>query len=197
MCVRGHVDYLATIVGSILILVRTAQRGLALELSDVPVRELLAEVHTLVEPFAVAGGVSLVVDCEHAPAVVRGERTALLWVLVNLAANAVKFTPSGGRVSLSAVVLSDAVELRVADTGPGIPVSRPDAIVEPVVQAHSTDEGQRRGAGLSIARELTRLMGGELLVRTAVDVGPQVVVRFGDAWRPAQQSARVSTAKAA
>jgi signal transduction histidine kinase len=163
------------------------------------VDELLAEVHALVEPFAVAGDMALVVEGGHAPAVVRGDRTALLRVLVNLAGNAVKFTPRGGRVSLSAHVLPDAVELRVADTGPGIPSSRLEAIFEPYVQGHETDELKHRGAGLglSIARDLTRLMDGELFVRSIVGVGSLFVARFPTTCPPPGQRVRGSTARAA
>jgi signal transduction histidine kinase len=178
--VRGYVLHLAAVVDSILVLARAEHRGLAPELSDVAVAELLTDVHTLVEPFAAARGVSVAVDCERAPVAVRGERTALLRVLANLAANAVKFTPRGGRVCLSALGDSDAVELRVADTGPGIPCAQLETIFEPFVQAHATDEVDRRGAGLglAIARDLTRLMGGELFVRSAVGVGSLFAARF-------------------
>jgi signal transduction histidine kinase len=178
--VSGYVHHLAAVVDSVLVLARAEQRGLAPELSDVTVAELLADVHALVEPFAAARGVSVAVDCERAPAVVRGERTALLRVLANLAGNAVKFTSPGGRVCLSALGDSDAVELRVADTGPGIPCAQLETIFEPFVQLHPTDEVDRRGAGLglAIARDLTRLMGGELFVRSAVGVGSLFAARF-------------------
>lgn len=162
-----------------LTLVRRAQRGQPLELSDVPVPDLLAAVQALVEPFAATRGVSLVVDCEHAPAFVRAERTALLWVLMNLADNAVTCTPTGGRVVLSALVVPHAVELRVAGTAGGegrdSPFTRLDAC----------------------ARDLTRLMGGQLLDRSAAGMGSQVAVRFARAWGPAQSCADASTAKAA
>jgi signal transduction histidine kinase len=178
--VRAHVDHLAAVVGSVLTLARVAHHGAALELSDVPVPDLLADVRTLVEPFAAAGGVSLVVDCERAPAVVRGDHTALVRVLVNLAGNAIKATPRGGRVSLSAAARAHAVELRVADSGQGIPSSQLTAIFEPFVQMHLTDgkEHGGTGLGLTIARDLTRLMGGDLLVHSVVGVGSLFTVRL-------------------
>jgi signal transduction histidine kinase len=191
---RGQVDHLAAVVGSILVLARLTEPGHALELSDVPARELLAEVHDLVEPFAAAAGVSLVADNPQTPIVVRGERTALLRVLANLAGNAVKFTPRGGRVSLSALALTDAVELHVADTGPGISPAHLDAIFDPFVQVQDTNAVERRsagmGLGLSIARDLTLLMGGELFVRSTVGVGSVFVARFPANGRfPAEKAA--------
>jgi hypothetical protein len=67
------------------------------------------------------------------------------------------------------------VELRVAGAGPDIPFTRLDAC----------------------ARDLTRLMGGQLLDRSTVGMGSQVAVRFARAWGPAEWCAEVSTAEAA
>jgi signal transduction histidine kinase len=194
-----HILDLARVTGSLLILARTAQNRLAPELSDVPVHELLAAVQALVKPAAALQGVSVAVDDDHGPAVVRGERTALIWVLTNLAGNAVKLTPRGGRVSLSAVILPNAVELRVAYTGPAIRSIRLETELEPFVPVHITVGGKRREeeGELSIARELTRLMGGELVVRTAGATQTLLAMRFQSAWHPAQRCAGVPMAKAA
>jgi K+-sensing histidine kinase KdpD len=146
----------------------------------VPVRELLAEVYLLVVPFAVAAGVSLDVECEHAPDVVRGDRTALLWALMNLACSAVKISPSGGRVSLSALVGTNTVELRVADTRPGVPSLEVDEIFEPLGRQYAADE-------VKIARDLTRLMGGELFICTTAGVGSLYAMRFHAPRRLARQ----------
>jgi signal transduction histidine kinase len=176
----SHNDHLAAVVGAIFSLSRQAERGVTLQLSDVPVRELLAEAYDLVEPFAVAEGVSLVVDCEHAPTVVRGQRTALLWAMMNLACRVVKYTPSGGHVLLSAAVLLHSVELRVMHTGTETPNPRGPSLFEPFEHAYATDE-------VDVARDLTRLMGGELLFRSTVGTGALYAMRFHAAWRPARQ----------
>jgi signal transduction histidine kinase len=194
-----HILDLARVTGSLLILARTAQTRLAPELSDVPVHELLAAVQALIKPSAAKEGVSVAVDGDHAPAVVRGERTALIWVLTNLAGNAVKLTPRGGRISLSAVVLPNAVELRVAYTGPAIRSIRLEPPFEPFVPVHVSVAGKRRDeeGELSIARELTRLMGGELVVRSAGERETLLALRFQSAWHPAQRCAGVPMSKAA
>jgi signal transduction histidine kinase len=186
----SHHDHLAAVVGAIFSLSRQAERGLGLQLTDVPVRELLAEVYDLVDPFAVAEGVSLVVDCEHAPTVVRGERTALLWAMLNLACRVVKYTPNGGHVLLSAAVLLHSVELRVMHTGTETPSARGPSLFEPFEHAYATDE-------VEVARDLTRLMGGELLFRSTIGTGALYAMRFHAAWRPARQLTRLEMAKAA
>jgi signal transduction histidine kinase len=187
----SHNEHLATVVGAIFSLSREAERGLTLQLSDVPVRELLSEVYELVEPFAIAGGISLLVDSEHAPTVVRGQRTALLWALMNLACRVVKSTPTGGHVLLSAAVLLHSVELRVMHAGTETPCAKGPTLFERIEPVYATDE-------VDVARDLTRLMGGELLFRSTVGTGALYAMRFHAAWRPARQViARTPMANAA
>jgi two-component system phosphate regulon sensor histidine kinase PhoR len=185
-----HTDHLAAVVGAIFSLSPHGGQGLTLQLSDVRVRELLEEVYELVEPFADAGGVSLVVDCDHAPTVVRGQRTALLWAMMNLACRVVKSTPNGGLVLLSAAVLLHSVELRVTQGGMEVPCASGPSLFEPFEHACATDE-------VDVARDLTRLMGGELLVRSADGTGALYAMRFHAAWRPAGHVARSAMAMAA
>ena len=197
--VRAQVDHLSAVVSSVLMLASVSHRGGMLELSDVPVAELLRQVRDLVEPLATPAGVSLVVDLERAPTIVRAERNALVRVLVNLAANGIKATPRGGRVALRATALTEAVELRVVDSGPGIPADQLDAILEPFVQIQTTTSMNARGCGLglTIARDLTRMMGGELLVHSVVGVGSAFTVRFPGSLTAAEEGATAFVSKAA
>jgi K+-sensing histidine kinase KdpD len=122
-----------------------------------------------------------------------------MWVLTSLAGNAVKLTPRDGRVSLSAVALPNAVELRVVYTGPAIRSVRVDGPLASFATVHITIRGKPRDedAELSIARELTRLMGGELVVRSAGDTESVLAIRFQSAWHPAQRCAGAPMAMAA
>jgi signal transduction histidine kinase len=81
-----------------------------------------------------------------------------------MVSNACKFTPVGGSIEVTCVRLDRAVELRVTDTGPGIPPQKLDAIFEPFVQLDNglTRSSAGTGLGLSISRELARAMGGDL-----------------------------------
>jgi signal transduction histidine kinase len=93
-------------------------------------------------------------------------------ILLNLLSNAIKFTPRGGKVSLDVPVRpalpDDAIFLRVADTGCGIPRSKQELIFEPFIQAHRpVSRGTiGMGLGLAIGRDLARGMGGDLRVRS-------------------------------
>jgi PAS domain S-box-containing protein len=95
-------------------------------------------------------------------------------LLLNLLGNAVKFTPAGGRVRVEADAIDDErVEIRVVDTGIGIPAPKLESIFEPFVQVDSsrTRAAQGSGLGLAISRDLARGMGGELTASSEVGRG--------------------------
>jgi hypothetical protein len=174
-------DHLAAVVGFILGLSRSANGDLALELSDVSVPQLLAEAQALAEPFAVTEAVTLLIDYDRTPAVVHGEHTALLWALMNLTCRVVKSTPAGGIVHLSAIALLDSVELRVTHSRGDRLYKSHSSLFEPVGPSLMTRD-------VEIARDLTRLMGGELLVRSTIAEATQYAMRFQAAGRSAQRA---------
>ncbi len=91
-------------------------------------------------------------------------------VLLNLLTNAIKFTPPGGRISVSCGRDGDRVLLRVRDTGVGIAPDQLQRIFEPFVQLDAT-RADGVGLGLAISRELTSAMGGELTAESAPGEG--------------------------
>jgi len=124
---------------------------------------------------------------EDVPRTVRGDRMRVGQVLANLLSNAVKFT-AGGEVVLEVDLDSPArsrrndprlrVRFAVRDTGIGIPSEKVDRLFEPFTQAEAgtTRTYGGTGLGLTIVRELTRMMGGLVEVRSEVDVGSTFTV---------------------
>jgi len=123
-----------------------------------------------------------------------GDDRRVRQVLVNLLANAVKFTPRGGSVTVSCGMIEESPLgptltgggpwsfIRIADTGSGIPPSEHAAVFEPFVQGAGgltrTETGT--GLGLTISRRLARLMGGDLTLSSAVGEGATFTL-----WLPA------------
>ena len=100
-------------------------------------------------------------------------------ILLNLLSNAVKFTPPGGRVMMSADLANDAmVEIRVRDTGIGIPQDKLETIFEPFVQLDQalTRTASGTGLGLAISRDLARAMNGDLVVYSEDGAGAEFVL---------------------
>lgn len=89
-------------------------------------------------------------------------------VLFNLLSNAVKFTPAGGKITITAHPLTDVLEIKLSDTGPGIPRDQLAHIFDRFYQSDSTYDYHRKGSGigLAIAKELVELHHGTIEVRS-------------------------------
>ncbi|MDB4897386.1 MAG: hypothetical protein JWN15_3648 [Firmicutes bacterium] len=113
-------------------------------------------------------GVQLTV--ESPPVHLVADRDAVEQVLINLLENAVRFTPSGGAVSLVARVDGDRVRIAVADSGAGIPAEHIPYIWEPFYkadQARTRKPNSGTGLGLSISKRLVGQMGGDIRVESS------------------------------
>lgn len=123
-------------------------------------------------PCADEKGVSLCWAANVASLVLPLDEEALSRILLNLLANALRFTPVGGAIRVELKALGDAVELTVSDTGAGIPPER-----QPWVFLRGETDGGH-GHGLPIARRLARRMGGELSLRSASGLGSAFTLRL-------------------
>ena len=155
----------------------------ALEEADVSEREhqreknadLAARVRRLCEscrPYAEQLGVALRYGANTAALPLSLDEDMLSRVLLNLISNALRFTPRGGEVRVEVAAMGDAAEVRVIDSGAGIPAARQGR----VFLWGETDGGH--GYGLPIARRLARAMGGELTLRSAPGRGATFTLRL-------------------
>jgi signal transduction histidine kinase len=153
----------ARLVEDLLDFSRLQSGRMTLEMTEVDIRAVLKGVIESMIPVAAAGGVHL--EIGHIPAAcVRGDARRLEQIFLNLLANAVKFTPSEGRVALSAIANAEHVEVRVTDTGPGIDPSFLPHMFEAFRQADgaTTKRYGGVGLGLSIAKELAEAHDGRI-----------------------------------
>jgi phosphoserine phosphatase RsbU/P len=114
--------------------------------------------------------------------VVTADHARIRQVLVNLIGNAVKFTPEGGAVAVDIaerrIAGAPTAEIRVTDTGPGIPPTETATIFEPYYRSEGTAQLPGVGLGLAISQALVQQMGGELAVESEVGVGSSFIIRF-------------------
>ena len=100
------------------------------------------------------------------------DEDALSRILLNLIANALRFTPPGGHICVEWKALGDFAEISVTDDGPGIPTERLPLIFLP----GESDGGH--GYGLAIARDFARAMGGDLTARSRPGKGSAFTLRL-------------------
>jgi signal transduction histidine kinase len=93
-------------------------------------------------------------------------------VLLNLLSNALKFTPEGGRIDVTARLRDDAAEIAVADTGVGIAPEDQEAVFEEFRQVGTADKKvEGTGLGLALSRKFIELHGGRVWVKSELGVG--------------------------
>ncbi|WP_270935492.1 sensor histidine kinase, partial [Falsiroseomonas oryzae] len=133
-----------------------------------------------VAPAAATAGLALAIDLPEDLPALRGDAGRLRQVLDKLLSNAVKFTPAGGRITVSARATAEALEIRVADTGIGIPPAERERMFEPFTQLDSSlaRRFQGSGLGLHLARTLAVALGGTLSLEDPPGPGTVAVLRF-------------------
>jgi signal transduction histidine kinase len=171
--IRDSQRHLLGLINTVLDYARGAAGALQYDISDVPVDELLTSAASFAQPLARAKRLALhVAGCDPTLAV-RADRDKVRQVIVNLLANAVKFTEPGGRIALSAGWREDRVVIRVSDSGCGIAAGELENIFQPFVQLEGDEESARQGTGLGLAisRDLARGMAGDLTVESTPGSG--------------------------
>ncbi|WP_109480172.1 PAS domain S-box protein [Paraburkholderia sp. C35] len=166
-------QHLLTLINDILDFARLGAGKLDLQMGEVSLRAFLETIAEIVGVRAQQKDLVLnYVAAADLPAVVRVDERRLRQVLLNLLANAVKFTDHG-EVSLSVSRGTMArVRFEVRDTGIGVSPDRLEAIFQPFEQAgdHTRRSGGA-GLGLAISRQLVRMMGGEIFVASSAGEG--------------------------
>ncbi|HEV7265563.1 MAG TPA: PAS-domain containing protein [Falsiroseomonas sp.] len=155
---------LLRLVDDILDVARSDTGALAAAAEPVAPAAVIAAAAKAFAPAATEAGLVLRTELPPRLPQLRGDARRLQQALEKLLSNAVKFTPAGGSVEISATVGQDGLEIRVADTGIGIPTSERERMFEPFTQLDSSlaRRFQGSGLGLHLARSLAVALGGTL-----------------------------------
>jgi signal transduction histidine kinase len=166
--VKASQQHLSALITEILNFARLAGEGTSIAISDVNACDVMQSAIDLVRPLFGQKGVVFEGMTGDPDIVARADPAKVTQILVNLLANAIKFTPAGGRVSTGCAVTSDTVQLHVSDTGIGIAAEKIEAIFQPFVQLKEGLAARAGGVGLGLAisRDLARAMKGEITVES-------------------------------
>jgi signal transduction histidine kinase len=167
---------LLQLIDDLLALVRADVGRLEVKPAPVDLGELVDHVVSSVNWMLETKKLTLATKVELADVV--SDRRLLGHILVNLVANAAKFTPERGHVTVHARVEGEQLVLEVIDTGIGIPDDKRDAIFEAFRQLDASDERTYGGVGLGLAlvKRLCDLLGGRVEVTSVVNQGSRFVV---------------------
>jgi two-component system sensor histidine kinase HydH len=168
--ILAEIDRLNSVISSLLGFARPPR----LECRAVPVRTLFEQASLLAREELRAKQIHLTTGfapgTNDGAAAVHADPDLLNQVLLGLLTNAAQALPPGGRIDLEASAGGDAVEIRVSDSGPGVPLDQRDHIFEPFF----TTRKRGTGLGLAVARQIVEAHGGTI----AVDDSPLGGARF-------------------
>ena len=166
--IRGSQQHLLGIITDLLNYSRIEAGQIMYDIAPVSVRSLVETVMPLVGPQAASKNLNITLDNCPKDLVALADRTKAEQIVLNLLGNAVKFTPSGGNVSIACATHANRAHIVVKDTGPGIPLDKQAAIFEPFVQLgrNLTSPHEGTGLGLPISRDMARAMKGDVTVQS-------------------------------
>ncbi|MBR9970452.1 PAS domain-containing sensor histidine kinase [Magnetospirillum sulfuroxidans] len=170
--------HLLAVINDILDVSKVEAGQMSLDIGPVDVPAMIDSAVRLVETRAQSGKLRLRSEIEPDLPVFHGDRRRCLQILVNLLSNAVKFTPEGGSVTVSAAHENTGICLRVTDTGIGMSESEIQLALEPFRQVDGSLSRQYEGTGLGLplAKSMTELHGGTLIVSSRKGEGTEVMV---------------------
>ena len=160
-------------IGDILQIAQAEAGGMPVRLQQADLADIVRQAVVSTKPWFAESAVELREDYPPAPPWVMADRTLIQRVAENLLMNAVKYTPAGGYVRVSVVPSEGAVQVRVSDSGRGIPPHLQTRIFDRFQQAEARRDGARHdvGLGLAFARLAVQAHGGSISVDSEAGQG--------------------------
>ncbi len=172
-----HLDRL---VATLLDMSRIELDPAALEIAEADANAALGDALAIVRDAPDRKELVVACDLPNEPLVGQFDRMRFVQVAVNLLSNAVRHSPTGGTIDVHLRSLEGAIELCVADRGPGIAADQLETMMEPFGDPNiATARPVGTGLGLSISREIARAHGGDLVVANRAQGGLRACARFG------------------
>jgi signal transduction histidine kinase len=180
--VRMSGRHLLSLLENVMDMARINAGAISVRAEPVRLGAVTREAVHLAMPMSAAKLQTLELELED-DVVVTGDEARIRQVLVNLLGNAVKFTPEGGAITVTAARVRDVRgvawgKVCVADTGPGIAETERAAIFEPYYRSEGTAKSPGVGLGLAISHALALQMGGDLSVESEVGAGSAFFLRL-------------------
>ena len=172
--------HLLSLISEILDLSKIEAGSYVLDIQTLDLREVVEDVLTIISPAAAKAGIELRPIVPDTPIWFAADERAVRQVAINLLANAVKFTPKGGTITIEVHASGGLAQFSVADTGIGIAKEHVSAVFELFRQVDSSIQRRHEGTGLGLAitKRLVELHGGTIALESELAVGTKVSVSF-------------------
>jgi signal transduction histidine kinase len=149
-------------------------RPVQLNLSEMRVRDLMEEIASLARPQAAAGGIAIVEQIQVEDSTITVDVDLIKQAMLNVVVNAIEAMPEGGTLRFEAALRGDDAEIRIADTGPGIP---PD-LKEKIYDLYFTTREHGSGIGLAMTFRIVQLHDGTIDFTSDPGHGTTFMLRF-------------------
>lgn len=172
--IKSNADRLSRLINDLLDLSTIEAGKIALKPADVPLAALARDIAETLKPVAAEKLITLEVSPADGGATAWADRDKVTQVFMNLIGNALKFTPSQGKVTVAIGRNGDHwIKVSVADSGPGIPFNEAQKIFDKFYQGAKVGQHKIRGTGLglSISKSLVEMHGGKIWVESEVGRG--------------------------
>ncbi|MEN3361116.1 MAG: hypothetical protein V7637_5098 [Mycobacteriales bacterium] len=170
--------HLLDLINDVLDLAKVEAGRLDLATEPLELAEVVTEVLAAIRPLVISGGLELTVDVPAALAA-QADRTRFRQILFNLFSNAIKFTPAGGRIDVTASPAGPDVLISVTDTGTGIAPGDLERVFEQFRQVGDAASRQAgTGLGLALTRRLVEAQGGAVWLESQLGHGSRFTVRL-------------------
>ena len=170
--IRKSQQHLMALINDILNFSRIEGGQITYEATEISVASVIDAVVPMIEPQAETKHLQITRQTVD-DVVACADRGKFEQIIINLLSNSVKYTDAGGRIDISWSEVGGRAQIRVTDTGIGIPLDKLTAIFEPFVQVGRSlaRPAEGTGLGLAISRDLARGMGGDLTAESSVGEG--------------------------
>ncbi|MBA2686514.1 MAG: HAMP domain-containing histidine kinase [Gemmatimonadaceae bacterium] len=171
--IKKNQMHLTALITEILNFARSARSGLPYSIQRVSACGSLKQAVELIEPLFSQNGILFDGVTGDDAIIAWADPERLTQILINLFANAIKFTLNGGRISAGCALDGDTVVFNVTDTGIGIEAGKLERIFEPFIQLKDNFAEREKGIGLGLAisRDLARAMNGDLCAESVFGEG--------------------------
>jgi signal transduction histidine kinase len=165
--------HLLAVIENVLGYLKLGSGKVIYDLRDVSVDDVVTNAEDLTKPLVASKHLDFRQCGTERELHVLADYDKLQQIVLNLLSNAIKFTEPYGKVEIAWSAHGDTVDIRVIDTGSGIPADGLESVFEPFVQVDSTRTRPKGGTGLglSISRDFARGMGGQLMVMSELGKG--------------------------